>query len=175
MTKRLFAIVGALAMAGALAIPVNASTWSDGGVRWRTNQPFVLHVNDNTTGAWPARVAVAAADWSLSSAADVIVGGNGKFKVSVSETYVVGGPCAWMTATFSNGYLKTASITLNNECLDLQTESFRQTAICQEIGHALGMPDHRTDVPPAPSCMAPSWYGPHPIQDDYDELASLYP
>jgi hypothetical protein len=175
--RALAAAIGLAIAAGLVAAPVAASsTWSDSGVQWHTSKPFTLYVDDQTTGAWPARVAVAAADWTFSSAADVVVGGHGKFKVGVyNYAGSPSAPCAWMTITVQGSYLKTANITLNDTCLDAQTESFRQTAICQEIGHALGMPDHRTNAPPEPSCMAPSWYGPHPIQDDFDELASLYP
>ncbi len=168
-------VIGLAVAASLLASPVQAATWSDSGIQWHTSVPFTLNVDDHTTGVWPARIAVAAADWSLSSTADVVVGGKGKIKVSVYEVNLASAPCAWMSVTVQGNYLKTASISLNNACLDRQTEENRQTVICQEIGHALGMPDHRTDVPPAPSCMAPAWYGPHPIQDDFDQLASRYP
>jgi len=170
--KRLLAAITAALL---VASPVAAtSAWSDPGVQWATRQPFTLYVIDQTTGAWPGRVAQAANEWSASSVADVVVGGKGKFKVTVANG-TAPYACAWMTFTTSNDHLKTASIFLNDTCLAQQAESFRQTAICQELGHALGLPDHRTDVPVATSCMAPQRYGPSPDADDFAKLAELYP
>ena len=168
--KRPIALVGAVALAAALSGTALASSWSDSGIQWATNKPFTLSVVDNTTGIWPALVVAAAADWSLSSAADVVIGGHGKIKVTVSNISSPTSPCGWMTVTLTSGHLKTAAITVNDACT-----GDHQIVICQELGHALGMPDHRLDLPPSPSCMAPALYGPHPIQDDFDELASLYP
>jgi hypothetical protein len=166
---RILGMLGAVVLAAVLASPVLAAgTWSDSGIQWATNKPFTLAVVDHTRGSWPALIAVSAADWSASGTADVVVGGNGRIKVTISDIASLTAPCGWTTVSLSNGHLKSAAITVNDLC------NVPQIVICQEIGHALGMPDHRTDVPSAPSCMAPAWYGPHPTQDDLDELASLY-
>lgn len=177
MRRYLSAVIGLVVATSLSVSPTLASTWSDPGFQWRTRQPFTLNVDDHTTGGWPARVALAAADWSASSTADVVVGGKGgKVKVSIyNYAGPATSPCAWMQVSFTGGYIKSAGITINDTCMDVQADWFKQYAVCQELGHALGMPDHRTDVPTLPSCMSPQRPGEHPSLDDFDKLASLYP
>ena len=180
---RKLSALGAIAGAMAFLLPssVLAATWSDSGFQWHTNKPFTLHVNDyTTTGAWHSRVALAASEWSASSTADVVLGGSGRIKVSIeNQALSVNGPCAWMTVTTQGSYMKTAAIVLNDTCLDyyapLFTFSYQQMALCNELGHALGLPDHQTSDPGIPDCMAPSTRpGPSPTQIDFDKLDELY-
>lgn len=155
------------------ASPVFAlSEWSDSGFQWRASAPFIVRITDHTTGSWPARVQQAAADWSLSEAVDVKFVKNGK--VDFYNGYYGATYCGWAVFYFHGGSVSHVYVYLNDSCLDSQTESFRHTVICQEMGHSLGLGDHRLDYPSSPSCMAPRLYGPSPNQEDFDELLSKY-
>ncbi len=187
--KRFRILVG-LMLALSISQPAAASTgtWSDPGYQWRTQKPFTLVVIDyTTTAAWHAKIARAAAEWSQSSTADVVVTTNakagGKIKVGVVNfDNGVGGPCAWMQADINGGYLKApVTIYLNDPCIDAGQAAwgdrldYGQLAICDEMGHALGLPDHQTSDPGIPDCMAPGIRpGPSPTQVDFDKLDELY-
>jgi hypothetical protein len=170
MTRGLLA---ALAVFAVCALPAAASTWSDSGHQWKAHAPFTVRMVDQTTGAWPARVARAASEWSQASAVDVALGNSGKVAIQFGSSLQQ--PCAYTNFDLTGqGQIKSATIVLRDGCMASWSEDMKQFAICNEMGHALGMPDYRTDTPVIPSCMAPSNWGPSPSQDDYDELALLY-
>lgn len=185
MRRKFLAILSGVLLVLVSVIPVNASTgvWSDPGYQWRTSKPFSVSIIDyTTTQVWHDRVALAAAQWSQASAVDVIVGGKGKFKVGVVNFYNPGAGCAWTQADINGGYLKApVTIYLNDECIDRgiivwgDRFDYGQLVICNEMGHGIGLPDHRVDDPGVPDCMAPGIHpGPSPIQDDFDKIAELY-
>jgi hypothetical protein len=174
-TRSVGGVVLAVSLTVGTASPVVAtSTWSDNGYQWNVhNPPFTVSVTDHTSASWAGRVQRAAADWSLSSTVDVKVGKSGKVDIydgDYGPTY-----CGWAVFYFHGGSVAKVLIYLNDTCLSDPSNEFRQTVLCQEMGHALGLGDHRTDVPATPSCMAPQNYGPSPNQDDFDQLAAVYP
>lgn len=149
-----------------------SSVWSGSGYQWHARAPLTVRMADRTSGEWPARIARAASEWSAASAVDVVLGNSGKVEIRLSQ----GDPgyCAWTSFDLQGGYAKHATVWLSVPCLAGRSDAFKQFAVCNEIGHALGLPDYRLDTPAVPSCMAPSNWGPSPNQDDFAYLWVLY-
>jgi hypothetical protein len=164
-------IVAALIFA---PLSLGDSVWSDAGYHWKAHAPFTISLDNHTGATWTARLRQAATDWSAAAAVDVAVGGQGK--VDVYDGYY-GSATACAEADYDltgQGQVKHVTIFLNDSCLDGFTETMKQYALCQEVGHALGLGDHRLDTPLTPSCMAPLNPGPSPNQNDFDQLALIY-
>jgi hypothetical protein len=134
-----------------------------------------VRFSDNTTNGWTARLVRSAADWSASPTVDAVLGKSGKVVVN-DGYYGTNAPCGWIAIYKSGqGFMSNAVIWINDTCTDTFSETLKQTLVCQEMGHALGLGDHRLDTPAIPSCMAPNHQGPSPNQDDFDQLAADYP
>jgi hypothetical protein len=174
VTRSVGGVVLAVSLSVSTASPVTAtSTWSDPGTQWNSHAPFTVNMKDHTTGAWPARVQQAAADWSLSPTVDVTLGNSGKVDI-YNQAFGTNYPCgATIIYKTGQGTIKNVIINLNDSCATSWPDL--QQLTCMEMGHALGLGDYRTDNPDVPSCMAPYTFGPSPNQDDFDQLAVLYP
>src|SRR6266545_6762256 len=170
-----------------------SATHSWGGYHWaRTQNPFLVKLGDNVSTAWDGALAIASADWSVSSVLDtaVVTGGTnsrpcrptaGQVEVcnaayggtgwlGVAQIWVSGLHITQGTVKLNDTYFNTATY---------NTPEWRQLVTCQEIGHTFGL-DHQDTTftnPNLGTCMDytndPST-NQHPNQHDYDELVAIY-
>jgi hypothetical protein len=142
------------------------------GYLWNGNAPLRLTVVSNADATWTQRLTQSAAQWSNSGVVNVSVGGSGKIAL-YDGYYGTSRPCAWTQYWQHNGNISHDAIYMNETCLASWTDYWKQYALCQELGHAIGLPDHDT-TPTVASCMAPSLSGTAPSTDDFAELTQLY-
>jgi hypothetical protein len=146
--------------------------WVWGTYLWNSSAPFRVTVVSNTDAAWTQRLAQSASEWSKSGVVSVTVGNKGKITL-YDGYYGANQPCAWTQYWQHGGHISHDAIYLNETCLANWSDFWKQYAVCQELGHALGLPDHDT-TPTVPSCMAPTMSASSPSSDDFAELAHLY-
>ena len=192
------AAVTALVIVGAFASITYAShSW--GGYHWaRTSNPFTLKLGDNLSSAWKPRLATTTSDWSLSSVLDaVIVPGisqgncrptNGRVEVC-NKAYGYNGWLGLAQIWVSGNHIYQGVTKMNDTYFNTPTYNtlaWRQSVICQEVGHTLGL-DHQDENfsnPNLGTCMdytsdpSGALYNQldneHPNQHDYDQLAIIY-
>jgi hypothetical protein len=145
--------------------------WSTGYL-WNSNAPFRVTVVSHADAPWTQRLTQSAGEWSKSGVVTVNVGNSGKIGL-YDGYYGTGQPCAWTQYWQHGGHISHDAIYLNETCLESWSDYWKQYAVCQELGHALGLPDHDT-TPTVASCMAPSLPATGPSTDDFAELAQLY-
>lgn len=145
--------------------------WSVGYL-WNASAPFSLTVESHANPTLTQWLAESASDWSQSGVVNVSVGNSGKIAL-YDGYYGTGKPCAWTQYWQNGGHIGHDAIYLNETCMAGWSDYWKRYAICQELGHALGMPDHNT-TPTVPSCLAPSLPATTPSTDDFAELAALY-
>jgi hypothetical protein len=145
--------------------------WSTGYL-WNMSAPVNLTVTSHADASWTQMLTQSAADWSTSGVATVGVGSSGKIDL-YDGYYGTGEPCAWTQFYQHGGHISHDAIYLNETCLAGWSDYWKQYAVCQELGHALGLPDHNT-TPTVASCMAPSLPATSPSADDFAELTLLY-
>jgi hypothetical protein len=145
--------------------------WSTGYL-WNTSAPFSVTVTSHADANWTQMVAQSAADWSRSRVVSVNVGSSGKIDL-YDGYYGNSEPCAWTQYWQHGGHIAHDAVYLNESCLAGWSDYWKQYALCQELGHALGLPDHNT-TPTTPSCTAPTMPATTPGTDDFAELALLY-
>jgi hypothetical protein len=145
--------------------------WSTGYL-WNSSAPFRVTVVSNADATWTQRLAQSSSDWSKSGVVSVKVGSSGKIAL-YNGYYGTSEPCAWTQYWQHGGHIAHDAIYLNETCLAGWSDYWKQYAVCQELGHALGLPDHDT-TPTVASCMAPTMSASSPSSDDFAELAQLY-
>lgn len=161
-----------VASGAAFAATASADWVGNSGYLWNASAPFSLSVNSHANATWTQWLTQSAADWSRSGVVTVSVGGSGKIDF-YDGSYGTGMPCAWTQYWQHGGHLSHDAVYMNETCVAGWSDYWKQYAVCQELGHALGMLDHNT-TPTVPSCMAPSMAATSPSTDDFAELASLY-
>ena len=193
MIKRLlFSLVSASMLLALVPLPAYANhSW--GGYHWaRTANPFTLKLGDNMSSNWDPYLATSSADWSLSAVLDTsIVGGGttakkcrataGRVEVcnstygrngwlGMAQIWITGAHITKGVVKMNDTYLKTATY---------NTPAWRNTVLCQETGHTLGL-DHQDEDfynQPLGTCMDYSidpTLNQHPNQHDYDQLELIY-
>lgn len=145
--------------------------WSTGYL-WSGSAPLNLTVTSHADAGWTQMLTQSAAEWSTSGVVKVSVGSSGKIAL-YDGYYGTGEPCAWTQFYQHGGHISHDGIYLNETCLAGWSDYWKQYAVCQELGHALGLPDHNT-TPTVASCMAPGMAATHPSTDDFAELTLLY-
>lgn len=170
-----YLVGGIVALALTLTPVASAeSIWSDPGFHWRAKAPFTVNVVSKLTSSdFQSYLVASSADWSQSSAVDVAVTSKGRVDVYEGD-YGRGTYVAWTYFTLNNGYVQHAYVYLNTSYRGLVSDFVWQLAVCQELGHALGLGDHRLDYPALPSCMAPYNYGTSPNAEDLQQLELIY-
>jgi hypothetical protein len=142
------------------------------GYLWNMSTPFSVTVTSHTDAGWTQMLSQSSADWSKSGLVNVNVGSSGKIDL-YDGYYGASEPCAWTQYWQHGGHIAHDAIYLNETCLAGWSDYWKQYAVCQELAHALGLPDHDT-TPTSPSCMAPGMPATTPSADDFAELALLY-
>lgn len=145
--------------------------WSTGYL-WSGSAPLSLTVTSHADANWTQMLTQSAADWSTSGVVRVGVGSSGKIDL-YDGYYGTGNPCAWTQYWQHGGHISHDAIYLNETCLASWSDYWKQYAVCQELGHALGLPDHNT-TPTVASCMAPGLPATSASVDDFAELTLLY-
>jgi hypothetical protein len=158
--------------AAAYAATASADWVYSSGYIWNASAPFSLTVESHADPALTQMLVQSAADWSASGVASVSVASSGKVAL-YDGYYGTGMPCAWTQYWQHGGKLSHDAIYLNETCMASWSDYWKQYAICQELGHAIGLPDHNT-TPTVASCMAPNMPSTTPSTDDFSELALLY-
>jgi len=160
-------------MTGALFASSAKADWVwNLGYLWNASAPLSLTVESHADATWTQWLTQSAADWSASGVVSVSVGSSGKIAL-YDGYYGAGEPCAWTQYWQHGGHIAHDAIYLNETCLAGWSDYWKQYAVCQELGHALGLPDHNT-TPTTASCMAPGLSATTPSVDDFAELALLY-
>jgi hypothetical protein len=151
---------------------VTATQWA--GYRWRGRAPVQVTLRPIlTTAGFVNATYAAAAAWSQSSVADVVVGSSGKRRVDILEgAYGTAVPAAWTQVFKRNGYISSVTIYLNTDKLGGWSDWMLQFALCHEVGHALGL-DHQYGAL-EPSCLSPELAGTAPNATDYAQLELIY-
>jgi hypothetical protein len=170
--RQLVFVLATVVAAAACAASASAEWVGNSGYLWNTSAPFSLTVESHADAAWTQRLAQSAADWSTSGIVFVSVANKGKVAL-YDGYYGTNQPCAWTQFWQHGGNLSHDAIYVNETCLAGWSDYWKQYAICQELGHALGLPDHNT-TPSVSSCMAPGLSAISPSTDDFAELALLY-
>jgi hypothetical protein len=172
-------------------VGIESHAW--GNYHWaRTSNPFTLKLGDNVSSAWDSYLTTASSDWSKSSVLDTsVVAGQTKPKPCKSTTGRVEvcndkyGSNGWLgiAQIWANGEHITESIVKLNDTYynspTYNTPEWRQSVMCQEIGHAFGLDhqDENFDNNNLGTCMDysndPST-NQHPNRHDYEELESIY-
>ncbi|CAN5780364.1 hypothetical protein BH18ACT15_BH18ACT15_02600 [soil metagenome] len=193
--KRVWVVIFAFALiATAFVSPAKAShSWN--GYHWaRTSNPFTIKVGDNVTSAWDSHLRTAASDWSADTAgnplnAAVVTGaattrkcrptagqvevcnasyGNNGW-LGVAQIWVSGGHITQGTAKMNDTYFSTPKY---------NTPTWRDSVMCQEIGHTWGLDHQDESGADFHTCMDyssnPDTDNRHPNYHDYQELALIY-
>ena len=170
------------------------------GFHWRiTAQPLSLDVGDNVTPDWDAYLDTAIADWSsdptvlsltkVPSSGDPVACDAVPGMIKVCNAHY--GTAEWggLTQMFPDGFenhLYAVRIVLNDDGLHMNEPSYKQYAMSQEIGHALGLDHQDTNVynDNLGSCMDYSddttgvtqggLDNEHPNAHDHEELSTIY-
>lgn len=172
-----------------------------GNYHWeRSANPVSLVVGDNVSDIWKPHLALAVADWNMSTVGDpvldlAIVSGTAKGKCRPTAGMIE----ACNDFYGNNGWLGLAQIWVSGDHIEqgvtkvndtyfsaepYNTPKWRQFVMCQEIGHDFGLGHQDEDFGNANlgSCMdytsdpglddeLGNW---HPNSHDYDELAGIY-
>jgi len=193
MIKRLlFSLVSASMFLALAPLPAYAShSW--GNYHWaRTANPFTLKLGDNMSSSWDPYLATSSADWSLSAVLDtsIVSGGTtanrckpaaGRVEVC-NYTYGRNGWLGLAQIWITGAHITKAVVKVNDsyfKTVTYNTPAWRNTVLCQETGHTLGLDHQDEDFYNAPlgTCMDysvdPS-ANQHPNQHDYDQLELIY-
>lgn len=161
----------------------------------RTTSSFTLTVVNSTTSEWDSYVAAAAADWSKSRKLDITQDLNGstadldrrRCQGITGQLHICNlayGYNQWLglagISIDTDGHIFTGYMKLNDSYFAssfYNTYEWRQSVVCQELGHTIGL-DHQDDDfnnDPLLTCMDyqdPPF--PQPNQHDYEELEAIY-
>ena len=193
-TRRLLAAVAAAAVTAgmALAVPADANhAW--GNYHWaRTSNPFTLKAGDNVTSAWDSYLNGAVADWNQSQVLDVTKvaglmsnpktckGTPGRMEVC-NAAYGFNQWLGIAQIRASGSHITQGVVKVNDSYFNTSTyntPAWRQSVMCQEIGHVLGLHHNDEDFATTTgTCMDysnnPS-QNQHPDAHDYAMLESIY-
>lgn len=164
-----------------------------GGYHWaRTSNPFTLKLGDNVSTSWDTYLRTASSDWSLSTVLDTIVTAGKKAprtcKPTLGSVEVCNskyGTNGWMglAQAWSNGiHITQATVKVNDSYFSMpayNTPAWKQSVMCQEIGHTLGL-DHQdedfynTNLSTCMDYTSDPSTNQHPNLHDYEELELIY-
>jgi len=178
------------------AIVVPAAAWAFhtwGNYHWaRSSNPFDLPLGDNVDSRWDAHLATATVDWNKSTVlnAAVVTGeaGNPKRCGATSGRVEVCnanyGNNGWLGVAqiwASGDHITQAIVKVNDTYYDTptyNTSAWRQSVMCQEIGHTLGLAHNDEDFDTTTgTCMDYSRdpeMNQSPNAHDYQTLEELY-
>jgi hypothetical protein len=143
------------------------------GIKWKGHAPVTVRLVDKTPASWDGAVTAAADSWSLSTAIDYVKEDGAENCTVVSGAVVIcarnDGPTfyAALTTWGQRGNSYTAVLIVVNTYYLPNPD---QHAICQELGHALGL-DHQDA---SDSCMGTNWGALYPNAHDFEELEIIY-
>ncbi len=200
--RRLIVLPLVMLTAQLVATPARAHhSWA--GLHWaRTGNPFTVELGDNVSTAWEsalkggtdplgAYTSGASPDWSVSTVLDTPVGPGrsnakrcsataGRVEVCNSK-YGRNGWLGLASVWASDSHITQATVKLNDTYFDTasyNTPAWRNSVMCQEIGHGLGLGHNDEDFTTTfGTCMDYSNDpGPnqHPNAHDYEQLGSIY-
>lgn len=195
-----YAFGSALLIAAFAAVGFAQASHSWGPYHWeRSENPLQLMIGDNVSGSWKPFLAAAVSDWNISDVLglSVVPGMTSapKGKNTPKNCVPTPGRAEVCSAKYGqNGWLGIASIwaygdhitqatvKMNDTYFGMRTYNtpdWKQSVMCQEIGHVFGL-DHQDEDfynTPLGTCMdyslniAPNT---HPNTHDYDQLESMY-
>ncbi len=188
--RRLIVLPVVLLTALLFASPAGAShSWS--GFHWaRTTNPFTLQLGDDVSSTWDPYLAVASTDWSQSKVLDTTIKSglssprrcaptSGRVEVCNSKY----GTNGWLglASVWANGsHITQATVKLNDTYFSMaayNTQAWRQSVMCQEVGHTLGLGHNDEDFSTTTgTCMDYSndpTANQHPDAHDYAQLDGL--
>lgn len=166
-------------------------TWNN--YHWeRSSNPFSLAVADNVDGNWDNHLGVAIGDWDQSSVITMTgIAGNatntrrcpattGRVEVC-NHAYGNNGWLGIATVWASGDHIVQATVKVNDSYYDTptyNTPAWRQSVMCQEIGHTIGLGHNDEDFNTTNGTCMDYSYDPvpnqHPDQHDYSMLDSIY-
>ena len=197
MSKSRFArvVCGGVLAALVLGAPLSADhAWNH--YHWaRTSSSFTLTVVNSLTAEWDPYAARAAADWSQSTKLDMVENPSGSI-ADLDRRHCQGitgqvhicnlayGYNQWLgvagISIDTDGHIFTGYVKLNDSYFGssfYDTFDWRQSVVCQELGHVIGL-DHQDedfDNDPLFTCMdyqdPPD---PAPNRHDYEQLEAIY-
>lgn len=159
----------------ALLLPAaaNAIGWY---AKWRGAAPIIVTVNTSGLNGYPDQLLLARqaiADWSRSSSVDYVeVGKGGKVSIDTNMSACGAGSYGCSIPNFSKGVLHGVAIHVAADLTFPLGPGWTQTVFCHELGHALGLTEV-AGTDDTGSCMRAD--AATPSQEDYDELALMYP
>lgn len=190
-------VVGiALAVAGAVgAASVANADHAWGSYHWgRTGGTFTVKLGDNVSPAWDASLALASADWTLSSVLDttIVPGSNLRNPKLCRAKAGQGEVCnakygnnGWLgiaSVWASGSHITQGTVKLNDTYFSTATYNtlaWRNLVMCQEVGHIFGL-NHQDETfgnPNLDTCMDYTnnpESNQHPNTHDYEMLETIY-
>ncbi len=193
MVTKKFLSAASIVFGLALLTSTTNADHSWGNYHWeRSSNPFTLTLGDNVDSNWDSHLDIAGPDWGQSSVIDtaIVTGGtspkrckgtSGLVEVCNSR-YGYNGWLGLAQIWVSGGHITKGVTKLNDSYFDAgtyNTDPWRQSVICQEIGHTLGLGhnDENFNNDPTGTCMDYSSNpvpNQHPNQHDYDQLVAIY-
>jgi hypothetical protein len=203
MTTKVRSVLFATALlfgASACIAEVDTSTeeqesHSWGNYHWgRSSNPFTVQLGDNVGAAWDSALSGAASDWNQSTVVNtpVVAGGTlsntKKCRATTGRVEVCNnryGNNGWLGVAqiwLSGGHITKGIVKLNDTYYaaggPYDTAAWRNSVMCQEIGHTLGLDHNDEDFSTTTgTCMDYSNDpGPnqHPDSHDYQMLQTIY-
>lgn len=191
MKKILIVAVLMLFLGSSAALTSASHSW--GVYHWgRTANPFTLELGDNVSSKWDAHLGLTASDWNLSNVLDTVVAKgstkprnckakDGRVEVC-NARYGFTGWLGIAQIWVSTDHITKGVVKVNDNYFDTatyNTPAWRNTVMCQEVGHTLGLAHQDEDFYNAPlgTCMdysADPTPNQHPNQHDYDMLETIY-
>jgi hypothetical protein len=166
-----------------------------GNYHWaRTANPFTLTVVNSMTSDWDSYAAVSVSDWSSSTVLNMTQKEGSTDDRDRRQCSAPAGQVRICNMTFgynqwlgiagisidNDGHIFTGYVKLNDSYFGTSyynTNLWKQSVVCQELGHVLGL-DHQDedfDNEPLGTCM--DYQDPPtatPDRHDYDELEAIY-
>lgn len=186
-------LVAILGVMGAGSVASADHAW--GPYHWaRTANPFTIKLGDNVSGVWDPILALASADWTLSSVLDTLIvqGNNTRNPKSCKPKAGRGEVCdakygfnGWLgiaSIWISGAHITQGTVKLNDTYFNTatyNTSAWRNLVMCQEIGHIFGL-NHQDETfgnPNLGTCMdytSDPESNQHPNTHDYEMLETIY-
>ncbi|HSH58662.1 MAG TPA: hypothetical protein VK988_03275 [Acidimicrobiales bacterium] len=194
MTKKPFGrlrVVPLAILAAQLFVPSARADHSWAGLHWaRAMNPFTLQLGDNVSGLWDSVLGLSSVSWSQSAELDttIVVGKSNVKRCSATAGQVEVcnskyGRNGWLglaSVWASDSHITQATVKLNDTyfATTYNTEAWRKSVMCQELGHTLGLGHNDEDFETVNgTCMD---YANDPTNNqepnphDFEELAKIY-
>lgn len=189
--KNIFPI--ALVIIAISFVPSAVASHSWGNYHWaRTANPFSLKLGDNLSASWDSYLQTSSTDWSVSTVLDTSVAlgttnpknckaVSGRVEICNSK-YGNNGWLGIASVWVSGQHITQGTVKMNDSYFSMakyNTPAWKNTVMCQEIGHTLGLDhqDENFDNANLGTCMDytsdPST-NQHPNQHDYEMLEAIY-